>query len=55
MSTLTTTAGLLSPQQFAEAVPDHLKKNVNQQVVDSLNQVMADQDMAEQYRDNLIG
>lgn len=55
MSLPTLTSGLMTAQQFAEALPPHLAKNMNQQVADSLNAVLADRDMAEQYRDNLLG
>lgn len=41
--------------QFRDALPDQVKKNINKDVVDNLNQLLSDPDMAESYRDNLIG
>lgn len=45
----------LTLDQFKEALPDQMKKNVSKDVVDNVNILLSDPDMAEQYRDNLIG
>lgn len=45
----------LTLEQFKEALPDQMKKNVSKDVVDGVNVLLSDPDMAEQYRDNLVG
>lgn len=45
---------LLSREQLQEALPDNFKKTVNQELVDQINQTLADPDMYEMYRDNLL-
>lgn len=42
-------------EQFKEALPDQMKKNINIDVVNGINSLLSDPDMAEQYRDNLLG
>lgn len=44
----------LTLDQFKMALPEKVKKTVNQELIDSINQVLADPDMYEQYRDNLL-
>lgn len=46
---------LLSVEQFKDALPDQMKKNVSKEVIDGINSLLSDPDMAEQYRDNLVG
>ena len=49
-------APLLTIEQFREALPPQLKKRaIGQDVVDGINSLLSDPDMAEQYRDNLLG
>lgn len=45
---------LLSRQQLQDALPDKFKKTVNQELVDQINTTLADVDMYETYRDNLL-
>lgn len=45
---------LLSREQLQDALPDNFKKTVNQELVDQINQTLADPDMYEMYRDNLL-
>lgn len=45
----------LTLEQFKEALPDQMKKNISKDVVDGVNILLSDLDMAEQYRDNLLG
>lgn len=44
----------LSVEQFKAALPAHLKKSVNQELIDSINGTLSDPDMYETYRDNLL-
>ena len=44
----------LSVEQFKAALPAHLKKSVNQELIDSINGTLNDPDMYETYRDNLL-
>lgn len=44
----------LTVEQFKMALPDKLKKNVNQDLIDQVNSVLSDPDMYENYRDNLL-
>lgn len=44
----------LTITQFQEALPEKMKKSVNQEVIDSINKVLADPEFYEQYRDNLL-
>lgn len=46
--------GLLSQEQFRKALPNRVRKNVNQEVIDKVNQLLADPDMHEVYRENLL-
>lgn len=45
---------LLSREQLQDALPDKFKKTVNQDLVDQINTTLADPDMYETYRDNLL-
>jgi len=49
MSTLPLTA-----DELREALPAKVKKSINQQLIDQINNVMADPDTYEQYRENLL-
>ena len=44
----------LTIEQFRMALPDKVKKSVNQELIDSVNNVLIDPEMFESYRDNLI-
>ena len=44
----------ITVDQFKEALPARLKKNINTEVIDQINELLADPDMYEQYRDNLL-
>ena len=45
---------LLSIEQFQQALPDKMKKSVNQELVDSINQTLGDPESFEYYRNNLL-
>jgi len=45
---------VLSTEDFKKALPDKLKKNVNQSVIDKVNLLLSDPDMHETYRENLL-
>ena len=44
----------ITVEQFKDALPAKLKKNINTEVIDQINELLADPDMYEQYRDNLL-
>lgn len=44
----------LTVEQFKLALPDKVKKSVNQELIDQINQTLSDPDMFEAYRDNLL-
>ena len=46
---------ILTPEEFKSALPVQFKKNVNQQLIDSINATIADPEIYETYRDNLVG
>jgi hypothetical protein len=45
---------MLTIEQFKVALPDKVKKSVNQELIDSINNTLADPEMFEAYRDNLL-
>jgi hypothetical protein len=45
---------VLTLDSFRTALPDKVKKTVNQELLDSINKTLNDPDMYETYRDNLI-
>lgn len=45
---------ILSLEQFREALPDKVKKSINQDLVDQINNTLAEPEVYEAYRDNLI-
>lgn len=53
-STTVTTSTGLTVEQFRHALPDHLKKTVNQELIDRVNATLSDPEMFENYRDNLM-
>ena len=44
----------LTVEQFKDALPDKVRKTINQELIDQINKTLADPDMYEQYRDNLL-
>lgn len=44
----------LTVDQFKQALPDKVKKSINQELVDQINTTLADPEMYESYRDNLL-
>lgn len=44
----------LSIEQFRHALPDQMKKTVNQELVDRINNLITHPEMFEEYRDNLL-
>lgn len=44
----------LTVDQFKLALPDKVKKSVNQQLIDQINQTLSDPDLYEIYRENLL-
>jgi hypothetical protein len=51
---LNTVMSALTVDQFKLALPDKVKKSVNQELIDQINQTLSDPDMFEAYRDNLL-
>ena len=45
---------VLTVDQFKLALPDKLKKSVNQELIDQINTTLSDPEMFEAYRDNLL-
>lgn len=45
----------MTVDEFKEALPPTLKRNVNQDLIDQINTKLTDPDMMEVYRDTLIG
>jgi hypothetical protein len=44
----------LTIDQFRQALPDKVKKSVNQELVDQVNKTLAEPELFEAYRDNLL-
>jgi hypothetical protein len=45
---------MLTLEQFKLALPDKVKKSINQELIDQINNTLSDPEMFENYRDNLI-
>lgn len=45
---------VLTVDQFKMALPEKVKKSINQELIDQINTTLADPDMYETYRDNLL-
>lgn len=45
---------LLTVEQFKQVLPPQLKKSINQELIDKINDTLNDPDMYEIYRDNLL-
>jgi glucan phosphorylase len=44
----------LTVDQFRQALPEKVKKSINQELIDQINITLSDPDMYEAYRDNLL-
>lgn len=44
----------LTVEQFKSALPDKVKKSINQELIDQINTTLSDPEMYEAYRDNLL-
>lgn len=44
----------LTTEQFKQALPEKVKKSVNQELIDRVNQTLSDPELYETYRDNLL-
>lgn len=44
----------LTIEQFKQALPDKVKKSVSQELIDKVNQTLADPELYEAYRENLL-
>lgn len=45
---------VLTLETFKTALPDKIKKTINQELMDSINKTLSDPDMYETYRENLL-
>ena len=45
---------MLTAEQFKAALPEKVKKSVNQELIDQINATLSDPEMYESYRDNLL-
>lgn len=45
---------MLTVEQFKTALPDKVRKSVNQELIDQINTTLSDPEMYEHYRDNLL-
>lgn len=45
---------ILTVEQFKQVLPDKVKKSVNQELIDQVNTTLADPEMFEAYRENLL-
>lgn len=44
----------LTVDQFKQALPDKVKKSINQELIDQINSTLSDPEMYESYRENLL-
>ena len=44
----------LTIEQFKQALPDKVKKSINQELIDQINTTLGDPDMYETYRENML-
>lgn len=51
---ITTAPSPLTVEQFKIALPDKVKKSINQELIDQINTTLSDPDMYEAYRENLL-
>lgn len=45
---------VLTVEQFKQVLPDKVKKSINQELIDQVNNTLGDPEMYEAYRDNLL-
>ncbi len=45
---------IITVDQFRNALPDKVKKSVNQELIDQINKTLSEPEMYESYRDNLL-
>lgn len=45
---------MLTVEEFRKALPDKVKKSVNQELIDQVNKTLSEPDLYEAYRDNLL-
>ena len=45
---------MLTVEQFKDALPEKVKRSVNQELIDQINTTLSDPEMYEAYRDNLL-
>lgn len=45
---------VLTAEQFKQALPDKVKRSVNQELIDQINSTLSDPELFEAYRDNLL-
>lgn len=45
---------VLTIEQFKQALPDKVKKTINQELIDQINATLSEPEMYENYRDNLL-
>ena len=45
---------MLTIDQFKTALPDKVKKSVNQELIDQINKTLSEPELYEAYRDNLM-
>jgi len=53
-SGLSAASQAMTVEQFKEALPTSLKKSVNQALIDQINKTLADPELYESYRENLL-
>ena len=46
--------GALTVEEFKTALPEKVKKSVNQELIDQINKTLSDPEMYESYRENLV-
>ncbi len=44
----------LTIEQFKQSLPDKVKRSVNQELIDQVNNTLGDPELYESYRDNLL-
>lgn len=54
MSNVAVATDTLTPEQFKQALPEKMRRSVSTEVIDKVNELLANPDMREIYRENLI-
>ena len=44
----------LTVDQFKQALPDKVKKSINQELIDQINTTLSEPELFESYRENLL-